>query len=167
MKLCSSHVESAETDLYRVVKQFYFDVESCGTLSIQVLQAGVLIALYELGHAIYPATFLSVGGCCRYATALGLDKDVSSRGYSKLPWIEEEEHRRVWWSLLILDRYVLSVACIIGQNLLRLLDRFLNLCDPGRHLITPDPEPGSYLPVDDAAWDAGVGTAHCIQQNMV
>lgn len=107
MKLCSSRVKTADSELYRVVKQLYFVIESCGTLSMQVLQAGILIALYELGHAIYPATFLSVGACARYATALGIDKTASSRVYTKLSWIEEEECRRAWWSILVLDRFVL------------------------------------------------------------
>lgn len=34
--------------------------------------------------------------------------------------------------------------------------RFLNICDPQRHLVTPDPDSETYLPVDDIAWDAGV-----------
>ncbi len=57
MKLCSSHVTTPKTTLYRVTKQFHFDVET-GILSIQVLQAGILIALYEIGHAVYPAALL-------------------------------------------------------------------------------------------------------------
>ncbi|RQM07099.1 hypothetical protein DH86_00003874, partial [Scytalidium sp. 3C] len=137
MKLSSSNVEVAETDLYRAVKQLHFEAESCGTLSILVLQAGVIIALYELGHAIYPAAYLSVGRCARYAIGLGLDQTASTVGEMKLPWNEEEECRRVWWSILILDR-------------------FLNLCGFGQRLLTPDIHSDIYLPVDEEAWDAGL-----------
>jgi hypothetical protein len=108
MKLCSAtHIVTPKTILYRMVKQLHFDIESSGTLSIQVLQAAVLIALYELGHAIYPAALLSVGCCARYATALDINKPTASLGSIKLPWIEEEETRRVWWAIAILDRFVL------------------------------------------------------------
>ncbi|KFY02421.1 hypothetical protein V490_00506 [Pseudogymnoascus sp. VKM F-3557] len=120
-----------------MVKQLHFDIESSGTLSIQVLQAAVLIALYELGHAIYPAALLSVGRCARYATALDINKPTASLGSIKLPWIEEEESRRVWWAIAILDR-------------------FLNLCNPGQHFVTQDPDSETYLPVDDMAWDSGM-----------
>lgn len=107
MKLCSCRVKTPRTALYRVTKQLYVDMESSGILSIQVLQAAVLITLYELGHAIYPAALLSAGHCARYAVALGIDKTATSHNTVKLPWIEEEENRRVWWSIVILDRFVL------------------------------------------------------------
>lgn len=116
MKLSSSNVEVAETDLYRAVKQLHFEAESCGTLSILVLQAGVIIALYELGHAIYPAAYLSVGRCARYAIGLGLDQTASTVGEMKLPWNEEEECRRVWWSILILDRLVIPPCSFPNQG---------------------------------------------------
>ncbi|KAL6859522.1 hypothetical protein J3F83DRAFT_749264 [Trichoderma novae-zelandiae] len=136
MKLSSSLTTAAKTVLYRTAKQFHFEMELSGILSVAVLQAGVLISIYELGHAIYPAAFLSVGQCARYAAALEVDKSITSDVLDKLPWNEVEEQRRVWWSIIILDRY-------------------LNLCNPGRPLVTPDPTPDSYLPGDDQEWDTG------------
>ncbi|UKZ72466.1 hypothetical protein TrVFT333_000095 [Trichoderma virens FT-333] len=85
MKLSSSLTTTAKTVLYRTAKQFHFEVESSGILSVAVLQAGVLIAIYELGHAIYPAAFLSIGQCARYAAALEIDKSITSRLLDKLP----------------------------------------------------------------------------------
>ncbi|KAH8817144.1 hypothetical protein F5884DRAFT_896830 [Xylogone sp. PMI_703] len=138
MKLCSSRVVVARSMLYRTVKQFYFDVESSGMLSVQVLQAAVLIALYELGHGIYPAVILSVGNCARIGILLGIDKYLTAgEVIPGVSWIEHEERRRVWWMVL-------------------LLDRFMNLTHPQRNLVTADPDPDSYLPVDDGAWDSGL-----------
>lgn len=34
----------------------------------------------------------------------------------------------------------------------------MNLSYPKRYLVTPDPDPESYLPVDDRDWDNGVST---------
>ncbi|KAM0456505.1 hypothetical protein ACHAPV_005172 [Trichoderma viride] len=136
MKLCSTRRTPLNTALYETVKLFHFKLQSSGVLSVLVLQAAVLIALYELGQAIYPAAFLSLGSCARYAVALGIDKSILSPSTSKTQWIEEEERRRVWWAILVLDRY-------------------LNLCDPQRHLMTPDAGLDSYLPVNDEAWDKG------------
>ncbi|KAL7907559.1 hypothetical protein GGI35DRAFT_454400 [Trichoderma velutinum] len=138
MKLCSSRVTVAKSMLYRTVKQFYFDIESSGRFSVQTLQAAILIAIYELGHGIYPAAIISVANCARIGTLIGIDRSLSTWDLiSGVPWIEVEEHRRVWWAIIILDR-------------------FMNLCYPKRYLVTRDPDPESYLPVDDEDWDSGL-----------
>ncbi len=108
MKLCCSCVTTSKTALYRVTKQLYFEIEGSGILSILVLQSGILITLYELGHGVYPAAFLSVGCCARYATALGVDESIIYPCPRTRPWDDEEERRRVWWSILVLDRFVIS-----------------------------------------------------------
>ncbi|KAE9370944.1 hypothetical protein N431DRAFT_468950 [Stipitochalara longipes BDJ] len=139
MKLCcaSRSDGDSQTILYNTAKRFYHEVEAAGFLSIPVLQSGILIAFYELGQAIYPAAYLTVGACARYGLMLGLDRYLLAlEGDSDGPrsWIEVEEKRRVWWAVLIFDRY-------------------LNLSNPLRPLSTEDPTFDSYLPVDDIAWD--------------
>lgn len=102
--------EGAErTSLYQLTKRFYSEVESTEGLSVQVLQAAVCIAVFEIGDAIYPAAYLTVGACARYGIAMGLDKVNQDRmgvDISAASWMETEETRRVWWTVLILDRYV-------------------------------------------------------------
>lgn len=61
-----------QTHLYLASKRFLALLEAAGTVSILYLQAMILIALYEYGHAIYPAAWMSVGSCVRYAAMLGL-----------------------------------------------------------------------------------------------
>ncbi|QLI64666.1 Transcription factor [Metarhizium brunneum] len=140
MKLCSSRVTNARTNLYRTARQLHADMERSGTLSLLVLQAGILIALYEMGHGLYPDAYLSVAQCARYGTALGVDKTIVSRDLAATKVPDLEEARRVWWSILVLDR-------------------FMNLCDPMRHLVTADPDSTSYLPIDDEEWDSGTSGA--------
>lgn len=106
MKLICARVAEPKTSLYMTVKQLYVEIESSGMLSIQVLQAAVLIAIYEIGHAIYPAAILSVGRCARYAASFGIDDTARPPTSMRLPWIEEEECCRIWWSIAILDRCV-------------------------------------------------------------
>ncbi|KAL4786811.1 hypothetical protein BJX76DRAFT_354812 [Aspergillus varians] len=137
MKLCCLPVlndEAAERNsLYRLVKQFYCEVESTEDLCLQVLQAAVFIAVFEIGDAIYPAAYLTVGACARYGIAMGLDKvnkDRMGGGNSAASWMEIEERRRVWWGVLVLDR-------------------FLNFANPSRCLATEDPAFEDFLPVDD------------------
>ncbi|EED22258.1 conserved hypothetical protein [Talaromyces stipitatus ATCC 10500] len=135
MKLCCLRVEGAERNsLYRLVKKFYSEVESTEGLCVQILQAGIFIAVFEIGDAIYPAAYLTVGACARYGVAMGLDKINKDRmgdahNFSA-PWMEIEERRRAWWAVLILDR-------------------FLNVANPCRALATEDPTFEDFLPVDD------------------
>ncbi|KAE9376398.1 putative fungal-specific transcription factor [Stipitochalara longipes BDJ] len=116
---------------------FYLEVEGSSDFSISVLQAGVLIALYELGHAIYPAAFLTVGACARYAFALGINVKGTLNTRRVLTLVEVEERRRVWWAIVILDRF-LSIGC------------------PGRPFATADPTIDDLLPSDDTLWDQGI-----------
>nr|POE63698.1 hypothetical protein CFP56_04601 [Quercus suber] len=130
-------VRNPRTPLYNAIKQFYLEVETSSILSIQVLQAGVLIALYELGHGIYPAAFLSIGACARYAHVMGLGFRGGTSVNKVLTLLEFEERRRVWWAIVILDRFV-SIGC------------------PGRPFATADPKLSDILPVNDEAWAEGV-----------
>ncbi|KAL7807626.1 hypothetical protein V8C26DRAFT_314571 [Trichoderma gracile] len=138
MRLSSEQVSNPRTPLYQATKYLQFRLEHSGVLSLQVIQASVLVALYEIGHGVYPSAFLSIAECARYATALGIDRSILCRDLSGISWTELEERRRVWWSILVLDR-------------------FLNLSDPSRHLVTPDPILENWLPVDDAAFNNGSG----------
>jgi hypothetical protein len=113
MKLCCSvpadeDVETAaKSSLYDSVKRFHHEIESAGFLSLHVLQAGLLIALYELGQAIYPAAYLTVGACARHGLALGVNNSVSVSGAGEngpLSWNDVEDRRRVWWAILLFDR---------------------------------------------------------------
>lgn len=157
--------EDGKTALYKTAKEFYSRVETSGIMSICILQSAILIAVYEIGHAIYPAAYLTVGACARYGIALGLDKvmaDLMGEGNLGKSWMEIEEMRRVWWGILILDRYVvrhLEGLCedlgIVPPNRTHIANKqcsFLNLGNPTRCLTTKDPEYDDYLPVDDRAF---------------
>lgn len=114
MKLyCTSpplYEDDRKRTLYKITKEFYAEVEATGIMSICLLQSALLIAVYEIGNAIYPAAYMTVGSCARYGVALGLDKllvSLTGEGNLGKPWMEIEEMRRVWWGVLILDRYAI------------------------------------------------------------
>jgi hypothetical protein len=95
--------------MYVAAKRMYAEAEGVGVLTLPVLQAGVLISIYEYGHAMYPATFFTIATCARYAALLGIKKEGSLFEDLSHSWVEVEEKRRVWWAILIMDRYVMSV----------------------------------------------------------
>ncbi|RDW63455.1 hypothetical protein BP6252_11000 [Coleophoma cylindrospora] len=120
--------------MYLAAKRMYAEAEALGILTLSFLQAGVLISIYEYGHAMYPATFFTIAACARYAALLGIDKERSLFEDPSLTWVEVEEKRRVWWAILIMDRCV-NIGC------------------PSRTLATNEPSLNSPLPVDDAVWE--------------
>ena len=73
MKLITAQAdEVADGTLYSIAKGFLSGLEQSGVVSLLCLQAMVLIALYEYSHSIYPAAWMTVGACARYAEILGL-----------------------------------------------------------------------------------------------
>lgn len=76
MKLVASGLpdgaESSRAPLYLTAKRFASLLEMNGAVSLQRLQANLLIVWYEYGHAIYPAAWMTAGWCVRYGNLLGL-----------------------------------------------------------------------------------------------
>jgi hypothetical protein len=95
------------TSAYSTATRLLYEAEGAGILTLQLLQAKIFVCLYELGHGIYPAAYLSVGACARYAMGLGIGgtNEVFHRNQATDP-MDLEEMRRCWWAIIILDRLV-------------------------------------------------------------
>lgn len=128
--------ESARSPLYLAAKRYYHELESTGMFTLRALQATILIALYEFGHAIFPSACLSISACVRYGQALCIDGSSDTLPKTSLDWTQQEEERRVWWALVILDHFV-------------------ELFSPGRSFRTEALGLHVCLPADDVAWDQG------------
>lgn len=131
--------QDAQSPLYWLTKFQLTIVESGGLITLQLLQAILLITAYELGHAVYPAAYLSSGHAVRLGTLMGLhDRQNAPQILRKSgAWAEVEEIKRCWWAALLFDRYV-------------------HLGSEGRQLCTDDPPPQTVLPADECSWDQGV-----------
>ncbi|KAL4997081.1 hypothetical protein BDV10DRAFT_98895 [Aspergillus recurvatus] len=130
------------TATYLAAKQLLYSCDISSTLALPTLQAYVLVAVYEIGHAIYPAAHLSIGACVNYATSLGLGWTTPSWLERRLSWIEAEERRRVWWAIVILERYI-------------------SLGWQQRPIVSEPPGMDEMLPIDDAAFDEEVMVPGC------
>ncbi|PON28105.1 hypothetical protein TGAM01_v203242 [Trichoderma gamsii] len=107
MKLVCEPSLGVTAALYHAGRQFLLEVMSSGMLSTHVLQAGILIVIYEMGQAIYPSAYFTLGQCVQYSHILGIDKfDLGLTGEDAQhgSWEEIEERRRAWWAVVILDR---------------------------------------------------------------
>jgi hypothetical protein len=93
------------TSTYLAAKSFYLDLEIQGLVSLQILQAAILIAFFEFGHAIYPSAAVSIEACVKYGCALGINWDAKFPAKRPFSWVDGDEQNRVWWAVVILDRY--------------------------------------------------------------
>lgn len=65
-------LENAYNPMYVAAKRFVSLMEANGMVSLMVLQAYILVALYEIGQSIYPAAWMTVGASARYGQLLGI-----------------------------------------------------------------------------------------------
>lgn len=104
-------VKDPRTSTYLATKSYYQELEIAGILSIQTLQAGILIAIFEMGHAIYPPAFMSVASCARLASTLGIQWRTLLSNENASNSVESEERNRAWWAIVLLDRFASFVVC--------------------------------------------------------
>ncbi|EHK42205.1 hypothetical protein TRIATDRAFT_229754 [Trichoderma atroviride IMI 206040] len=132
-----SSSDAVRDPLYLCTKEFAASLDIAGVYTLLKLQAQLLIAVYEMGHGIFPAAYVSVGCCVTQAMTLGIhNREAPQILEQPRTWVDWEERQRIWWFIVILERYVNSV----GDN---------------RPLLSADPQTTSHLPVDDDAWDSG------------
>lgn len=112
---------------YLAVKSYYLELEIRGVVSLQGLQAGLLIALYEFGHGIYPSAVNSIGNCARYGRILGINWASKLNSKKFFAWVDVEERNRVWWAIYMLDRFVLHSVLTLSHASDKGIDIFAGL----------------------------------------
>lgn len=107
----------SQSTIYNLARQFRFALDMAGLHSLMTVQAGLLISVYELGHAILPAAYLSIANCAREGIALGIHhRDAPQMLHRPSNWISWEERQRVWWFVLILDRSGVDFLLVITRG---------------------------------------------------
>lgn len=158
IKLCITNLEHdpKELPLYTVARSLCSAAEMGGFVSLRLLQSLVLLAVYELSHAIYPAAFLTLSRAARLGMLMGFhDRKASQQLFKPAEtWTLREEQRRTWWAIFILDRQD-DVNSRSSQDVfLTLHFRFVNI-DISLPPATPEPCQSELLPVNDTDWDNG------------
>jgi hypothetical protein len=100
----SHKTQDPRSAIYRHIKDTLAELGVVGRFSLRILHAFILIALYELGHAIYPAAYFTIGQCARYGIALGIHRTIETTAERSCNPMDSEEERRTWWAIIILDR---------------------------------------------------------------
>ncbi|PWY82111.1 hypothetical protein BO70DRAFT_259030, partial [Aspergillus heteromorphus CBS 117.55] len=90
--------------MYEAVKTLFWDKDSVSRPSLSLIQAGLLLAVYEYGHGLLNASFVTIGVCSSMAQLSGL----CNPGCPPLPrtgsLVSEDEMLHTWWGILVHER---------------------------------------------------------------
>ena len=102
---------------YLCIKSWISFTEGLGMNSLEIVQARILVTLFEVAHGFYPAAYISLGATVRAADALGVHLviDISPLHHSN------EEAKRIetvltWCGIRILDRQVSLSSSYNGHS---------------------------------------------------
>jgi hypothetical protein len=105
MKLVAITPESDPRSIeYYCIKSNVLRAIESSLFDIKMFQIILLLGLYELGHGIHPAAYMTIGSCIRYGNALGINTTVELEVQGLPNDSQSEEKRRSWWAVLLLDR---------------------------------------------------------------
>jgi hypothetical protein len=103
------HPAVMDDDLYQAVRQFYFHVfaDMASRPSIQLLQSGLLLAIYEYGHGLVDAAHSTLFACLSASMPLGIHQTKAPLDMDVV-WkcSMEDESTMVWWAIVVTDRCV-------------------------------------------------------------
>lgn len=90
-------------NLYYTAKSFHSVLSSTGNTSLELLQAGLLIAFYEYCQALFEAARLSIWACAIMGSSIGIERTLKENLFDGT--VEKAEVARcVWWGTFILER---------------------------------------------------------------
>lgn len=82
------------------------ELEGQGHNSLDLIQARLFITMFEIGHGIYPAAYISIGSLVRAMDAHALFSEPNSAlGHSATEQEYQEECKQTWLGILIADRF--------------------------------------------------------------
>ncbi|KAB8207158.1 hypothetical protein BDV34DRAFT_223723 [Aspergillus parasiticus] len=113
----SSNIASPP-DLYRTCKHNYTVFLSFNEPCIELIQAGVLIALYEHAQCMGSQAYLTIGTCARMAGAIGLLSATSSVSSSSKLGNSLEEETNILLVIYILDRHIKIASRVVMKHII-------------------------------------------------
>lgn len=93
--------------LYAQTKSSVASLEAMEFYSLDLLQCRLLLTIFEVGHGMYPAAYISMGGNVRAAIALGVNAPSKQRSRIFRSMERAEEARLTWRGIVITDRCAL------------------------------------------------------------
>jgi hypothetical protein len=93
-------------DLFPVLKRIFSLLQATGRVSIELIQAGVLIASYEFCQALGQDAWLSIGACARMGHVFGIHETIKIQTpIGEFCRVRFETKRSLWWGIVVVERY--------------------------------------------------------------
>ena len=97
--------DSSLETVYSVLKSTHCNLHSTNAQLIPIIQAGLLIALYEQGQALHRTSYMTIGAAVRLAQVAGFHKSINiDLDNAPVPRATLEQQRHVWWTAVLLER---------------------------------------------------------------
>ncbi|KAH8816981.1 hypothetical protein F5884DRAFT_853411 [Xylogone sp. PMI_703] len=94
-----------QNSLYLTTKRLFLLFQSWPIPSLRLIQAGVLVSAYEIGHDMIDAAFLTIGMCIRMGQVLGIDNYPENAANSvDDAFCAKKEEVCTWWATILVDR---------------------------------------------------------------
>ena len=99
---CGQH--TTDTLLYRATRRLFMltYTETEEPQRLDILQAGLLISVYECGHGLAQRAYATLGCCLTLSRMMSLDCESSLDGEQS----DTHPISRACWAIILLDRYV-------------------------------------------------------------
>ncbi|KAL3470267.1 hypothetical protein BJX99DRAFT_239808 [Aspergillus californicus] len=105
------------SELYRVCKYHFSLFSSLKDPSVELLQVGLCIALYEYAHCITERAYITIGICARMASLLGLRYDNDSSPQYALTEDYFDESAHIITAMRLLNRHIYLSLTMLGKHL--------------------------------------------------
>jgi hypothetical protein len=93
-------------NLFPVLKRIFSLLQATGRVSIELIQAGVLIASYESCQALGQEAWLSIGACARMGHVFGIHETIKIQTptgeFCRAIFATK---RSLWWGIVVVERY--------------------------------------------------------------
>ncbi|KAJ5347776.1 uncharacterized protein N7506_001029 [Penicillium brevicompactum] len=108
-----------DSTLYIATKSLMAQAQALCAPTTRLVQAGVLLSVYEYAHGYPEQAFVTIGSSARMAYAAQLRSTPASarNAPSQIDWTIEEEEINTWWGIRICERTFLCELAIVNQPL--------------------------------------------------
>ncbi|BCS23475.1 Zn(II)2Cys6 transcription factor [Aspergillus puulaauensis] len=104
--------DCARSSMYPLASYLFSLLQFARGPSLELVQAGLLLAVYETGSGRAPTAFITIGTCARLGYILRLNVDIPD---PETIWAIAEERRRVWLGVYMIDRLIHQVTNITAH----------------------------------------------------
>jgi hypothetical protein len=99
-----------QTTIYFAAKSLLSALTGAGALSLDVVQASVMILMYEAGQGMLDQARISAALCSQMGMRL-----LPKQGYQQTGIADGTDEEKLWWCIMMLDRYFIPLALKLAR----------------------------------------------------